>query len=131
MSRDNVERHRRALDAVNRRDLDALLVLMDDDVDAVSRIVAMEGGLRGHEGIRRWWEGWLDAFPDYAMEVGEVLDTGDATVAAIRGLGHGAGSAMPVEDVIWQAARWRDGKCVWWRTFYTREEALQAVGVSE
>ena len=131
MSQENVELHYRALDAVNRRDLDALLALMDDDVDAVSRIVAMEGGLHGHDGIRRWWDSWLDVFPDYNIEVVEVLDVGDVTVAAIRGLGHGAGSAMPFEDVIWQVARWRRSKCVWWRTFNARDEALKAVGPSE
>jgi ketosteroid isomerase-like protein len=131
MSQENVELHYRSLDAVNRRDLGALLALMDDDVEAVSRIVAMEGGLHGHDGIRRWWENWLDVFPDYNIEVVEVRDFGDLTVAALRGLGHGAGSEMPFEDTIWQVARWRRGKCVWWRTSYTRDEALEAAGLSE
>ena len=51
MSEDNVELARRAIDAVNRRDLDDFLALMDDDVEAVSRIVALErtGYLSGEE----------------------------------------------------------------------------------
>src|SRR5512132_1263051 len=72
----------RSYDAVNRRDLDALLALMDDDVEAVSRIAAMEGGLHGHDGMRRWWESWFSAFPDYKIEVGEVRDRGDFVFAA-------------------------------------------------
>jgi ketosteroid isomerase-like protein len=131
MSRDNMERHHRAIDAINRRDLDAFLALMDDGVEAVSRIVAMEGDLHGHDGIRRWWEAWFDAFPDYDIEVLEVRDLGDVTVAALRALAHGAASNLPLEDTIWQASRWRRGKVAWWRTFDTRAEALEAVGLSE
>jgi ketosteroid isomerase-like protein len=131
MSQENVDLAYRAFDAVNRRDLDALLALMDEDVDAVSRTVAMEGGLHGHDGMRRWWENWLDVFPDYNIEVVEVRDLGDLTVAALRGLDHGAGSDVPFEDTIWHASRWRRGKCVWWRTFPTFDEALEAAGLSE
>ena len=56
---------------MNRRDLDAYLALMDEDVEAVSRIVAVEGGMHGHDGIRRWWESWFDVFPDYKVEIVE------------------------------------------------------------
>ncbi len=69
MSQENIELAYRSYDAVNRRDLDALLALMDEDVESVSRIVAVEGGLHGHAGIRRWWDSWFGAFPDYNIEV--------------------------------------------------------------
>jgi ketosteroid isomerase-like protein len=131
MSKQNVELHYRSIDAANRRDLDAFLALMDDDVEAVSRIVAMEGGLRGHDGIRRWWEEWFAAFPDYDIEVEEVSDFGSVTIAAMRALGHGAGSEVPFEDTVWLACRWRHGKCVWWRVFYAWDEALDAAGLAE
>jgi ketosteroid isomerase-like protein len=131
MSQENVDLAYRAFDAINRRDLGALLALMDDDVEAVSRTVAMEGGLRGHDGMRRWWENWLAVFPDYNIEVVEMRDLGDLAVAALRALGHGAGSDVPFQDTIWHASRWRGGKCVWWRTFPTGDEALEAAGLSE
>lgn len=131
MSQENVELAYLAFDAINRRDLDALLALMDDDVEAVSRIVAMEGGLHGHDGIRRWWENWFNVFPDYNIEISEVRDLGDLIIAALRAVGHGAGSDLPFEDAIWLASRWRGGKCVWWRTFYTQDEALEAAGRPE
>jgi hypothetical protein len=131
MSRDNVELHYRCLDAMNRRDLGAFLAMMDEEVEAVPRIVAMEGGLFGHDGIRRWWENWFEVFPDYDIEVLEVRDLGEVTVAALRALGHSATSKLPFEDQIWQASRWRRGKVVWWRTFPTRDEALEGVALSE
>ena len=74
MSQENVEIVRRAFDAVNRRDLDGFLALMDDEVEAVSVLVAMEGEYQGHAGIRRWWQNLLDVFPDFNVEVVEVRD---------------------------------------------------------
>jgi ketosteroid isomerase-like protein len=131
MSQENVELHHRCIDAFNRRDLNALLALMDDDVEAVSRLVAIEGTLKGHDGIRRWWKSWFDVWPDYNIEVVEVRDLGDGTLATLHALGHGAGSDVPFEDMAWQLARWRRGKCVLWRVFNDRAEALEAVGLSE
>jgi ketosteroid isomerase-like protein len=131
MSEENVELGYRAIDAVNRRDLDSLLELMDEDVESVSRIVAMEGGLHGHDGVRRWWKSWFDAFPDYRLEVVEMRDRGDVVVATVRAVGHGAGSDLPVEDNIFHASRWRDRRCVWWQVFRTKAEALEAAGLSE
>jgi ketosteroid isomerase-like protein len=126
MPQENVQLFHRSVDAVNRRDLDSFLVLMDEDVESVSRIVAIEGGLRGHAGVRRWWEGWLDAFPDYTIEIVEAQEIGDVVLAALRAVGHGAGSALPFEDQIWHASQWRRRKCVWWRVFDTQAEALKA-----
>ena len=131
MSQENVELACRTYDAVNRRDLDALLALMDDDVEAVSRLAPVEGPYQGHDGIRRWWGNQFDAFPDFTIEVGEVRDLGELTLAPLRTRGHGAGSDAPIDTSIWQVGRWRRGKCVWWRIFDTRAEALEAVGLSE
>jgi ketosteroid isomerase-like protein len=131
MSQENVGLYHRCVDAFNRRDLDALLALMDADVEAVSRLVPIEGSLKGHDGIRRWWEAWFDVWPDYQIEVIEVRDLGDLTLATLRALGHGAGSDMPFVDTAWQLAQWRRGKCVLWRVFNDRREALEAAGLSE
>jgi hypothetical protein len=68
--------------------------------------------------------GWTMHFlPDYAVEVEEMRDLGDVTLARIRGWDHGAASATPVVDPFWQPLRWRDGKCVWWRNCSTEAEA--------
>jgi len=134
MSRENVELHYRVLDVFNRRDLDAYLALMDGDVEAVPRASVLEGerSYRGHDGVRRWWKNLLDVFPDYTIEFAdEVRDFGDVTFAAIRLRGHGASSTAPTDQAIWIVIRWRRGKCVWWRTFDARVEALKAVGVWE
>ncbi len=129
MSQENVELTRAMADAFNRRDWDAFAALSDEQIRAESRLVALEGGYQGHDGLRRWWDNLLGIFPDYTIEVGELRDLGDVTLAHIRGWGHGADSATPLIDPVWQPLRWRDGKCVWWRICSTEAEALQAAGL--
>src|SRR6185295_6990615 len=131
MSQENVDLTYRAYDAFNRRDLDAHLALMDDDVENVPRAELMEGTFRGHDGIRSWWENLFGVFPDFAIEVVEVRDLGDVTLAAVHQSGRGASSGLASDDTVWHVARWRHGKCVWWASFKTPEDALEAASVSE
>jgi ketosteroid isomerase-like protein len=131
MSQDNVELARRAWDAVSRRDLDAFLALMDPEVVAVPRILAVEGGaLHGHDGIRDWWRSIFGVFPDFDAEVIEVRGVGDVTISNVRAHGHGGGSHTPFEDAIWVVSHLRDGKVVRWQTFPTEAEALEAAELS-
>lgn len=111
----------------NRRDLDAMLALMHDEVEIESRLVAMEGGYSGHEGVRRWWTNLLDGLPDYKGEIEELHDLGDITLVKVRGRAHGAASNSPVVETFWQPIRWRDGMCIWWRNCATEAEALEAI----
>jgi hypothetical protein len=64
-------------------------------------------------------------------EVVEVRELGDVTVAALRIRSHGASSDAPFDAAAWQAAEWRQGKCIRWRILGSRDEALEAVGLSE
>jgi len=131
MSEENVELVRRAFEAFNKRDLDTMLALSDEEIVVESRLTAMEGGYRGHQGVRRWWKNTFDVLPDYEIEVEEVRDFGDVTLARLRARAHGAGSAAPLEEVIWHIARWRGGRNTWWRNCMTEEEALEAAGLRE
>jgi ketosteroid isomerase-like protein len=131
MSQENVELSRRSIDALNRRDLDAFLSLMDDEVEAVSRLAPIEGVHHGHEGIRRWWETLFEAWPDFSAEVVELRGVEDVTVGMVHIRAHGASSDIPSDWTVCSVGRWRDGKCLWWGNFRSRVEALKAVGLSE
>jgi hypothetical protein len=131
VSRENVALTRRQIDAFNRRDWDAFVALADERVEVESRLVAMEGSYQGHDGLRRWWDNFLGALPDYTVEIEELRDLGDVTLSHIRGWGHGASSATPVIDPFWLPMKWQDGKAVWWRNCSTEAEALKAVGLEE
>ena len=131
MSQENVELTRRGVQAFNDRDLDALLALLDDDVEIIPILAAMEGGFRGHDGVRRWWAGLIGSFPEIDIEVLEVRDLGDVTVAGWRVSGRGAESDTPFDATVWQVHQWRGGKCVRWHAYPSKLEALEAVGLSE
>ena len=131
MSRENVELARRCVDAFNERDLDALLALMHEDVEGAPPLASIEGSYHGHVGIRRWWESLFSGLPDFTIEIVEVWDLGEATVAVLQNRAHGVSSEALVEQRLWLAGRWRDGKVAWWRTFHTEAEALEAVGLPQ
>jgi len=131
MSQENVELAQQAFDALNRRDLGAFLALMDADVEAVSRLVAMEGGYHGLDGIRHWWHSLLDAFPDYTVETVDARELGNLTVTTLRSRGHGADSDTPFVETVWLVVHWRAKKAVRWRVCTSESEALQAVELSE
>jgi ketosteroid isomerase-like protein len=131
MSQENVEAFKRGINAFNRRDLDAGLELADAEVEGVPLLVEMEGAYRGHDGMRRWWENLLDVFPDFTVEVAEVRDLGDVTLGRLRYRARAADSDTPVEAQLWIVVRWRRGKWLWWGTFGTEAEALEAVGRRE
>jgi ketosteroid isomerase-like protein len=131
MSQENVELTRRAFEAFENRDLDGLLAMLDDDVEAFPILAGMEGGYRGHDGIRRWWAGLVGTFPDFSAEIVQLHDLGDLTIAVLRLRGHGAGSDTPVDTAAWHVSRFRDGKCIGWRVYTSEREALEAVGLSE
>jgi ketosteroid isomerase-like protein len=131
MSQENVDLTRRAFQAFDDRDLDALLAMLDDDVEAFPILAGMDGGYRGHDGIRRWWAELFGTFPDFKAEVVEVRDFGDLTIAVLRVRGHGAESDTPVDAAAWHVSQFRHGKCIGWRVYTSEREALEAAGLRE
>ena len=133
MSQENVELANRAFAALNARDLDGLLALMDPEVELKARFMEMEGSasFRGHSGVREWWNRLLTIFPDFRVEVVEIRDFGGRVIAALRVKGHGLDSGVPIDQDVWQASRVRDGKVTWWQNFESEAAALEAAGLSE
>ncbi len=120
------------VDAFNRRDLEGFLAFIDPDVRFTPLQAEMEGGGEyvGHDGVRRWWENLLSVFPDLQVEIDQVRGLGDMTVSQLRLRGQGKGSDAPLDQSDWQTGEWRDGRAIWWRTFRTAAEALEAAGSS-
>jgi hypothetical protein len=129
-SADNAELSVRAAEAFNRRDLDGFLGLMDEDVEGHPLAMDMEGGYCGHSGTKRWWSAQFDSFPDLTIEILDMNERDDLTIAELCMRGTGAGGAVPVNTTIWRVSQWRSGKCVWWGTFRSAEEAMAARGLA-
>ena len=129
----NVELLYRSYDALNRRDLDAFLALMDPEVELTTRIMELEGDpyYRGDGGVREWWRTLFAVFPDFSSEVLDVREPRrDSLIVSIRVRGHGVEGGVPFEEVLWQAIKLRDGKATWWRNFGSEAEVLEAAGLS-
>lgn len=129
MARGNVELAHRAIEALNRRDLDAFLAFSDPDVEFTPYTVEVDGRYRGHDGIRRWWDDLFGVFPDWSVSLEEVREIGPHTLAVLRVGGHGEGSGTPVDQRLWQLAEWSaEGRVVRTSNHGSEAEALAAMG---
>src|SRR6478735_4012758 len=98
MSQENVEAVRRAIDAMNRLDVEALLLLVDPGVEWHMTIQALLGGeaavYHGHEGVREYFRDMDEAFDEVQLDYPDVRDLGERVLALgsfrVRGRGSGA-----------------------------------------
>ena len=116
MSQENVELVHRAIDAFNRRDIDAFVALFDPHAESTSRLGQVEGrSYHGLDGVREWWRDTLAIFPDFSGEILDVRDHGAFIIALVHARGHGLDSGAPFDQTLWQVSEWRRGKVVWWQ----------------
>jgi ketosteroid isomerase-like protein len=131
MSQANVEVVRRAFAAIRARDVEALLVLFDPDVEVHSLLTEAERQrYRGREAAREWFRAVVDVFPDWVPRISGERDLDGAVVATLHVEATGSESGVPIEQVFWQAARVEDGRIVFFGFYRTEREALAAVGAA-
>jgi ketosteroid isomerase-like protein len=136
MSQENVEIVRRMYDAVARRDAATVLTFYDPEVewDITRRPIGglVGGGVyHGHEGLRSFFRKWYEAWESIAEELEELIDTGEHVIAVVTSRGRGRASGVAVETrgaAVWTIRKGKVVRVVW---FSTREEALEAAGLSE
>ena len=135
MSQENVELTRRAFDALGRRDLDEFVAFHDPSCEIRPLLAAVAGDYHGRAGVREWLDDLFGAFPDFTIRLDDVREVGDRTLARTHISAHGAhgmDSAVPMIDQLsWVLSEIRDGRVIWWGTFRTEREALEAAGLSE
>jgi ketosteroid isomerase-like protein len=125
--------------AANRRDFDVLLTGFDPEIDYRGVPAAVGGGVPpdlvghhyGHAGYRHVWRALLDGFEDLTLEPAELLDLGDRLISVTRLSGHGSGSGVPFNQLLFQVFTFRRGLVVKQEDFVDRGEALEAVGLAE
>ena len=139
MSEENVEIVRRLYEAVARRDAATVLSLYDPNVEWdgsrhpwASVMGESDALVYGHEGIQRFSRRYYEMWEDLDDDLEEVIDAGKAviSISTIRARGRQSGVAVEWKH---QAGLWsiREGKIVRVVWFPTREEALEAAGLSE
>jgi ketosteroid isomerase-like protein len=132
MSKEDVELVRRAYEAFERGDIEAIVADVHPDVVTWAHPRGEEGRYEGRDGVRRFIEDWLEPFEEFSMVTEEFRDAGGGKVL-VRTLqtGRGRGSGVPVEDRFWLLHRVRDGKAFRIDLYGDETEALEAAGLSK
>ena len=135
MSKENVGVVQAAADAFARDGVDGWLEYFTDDVDyrAAEGEIDDRGPIHGKDALRAYAEDWTEMFDDVRFEPVEVIDAGDDTVIAVMRIsGRPKGtSAEALTLSVAGVSTIRDGKIARSREYWTREEALEAAGLSE
>jgi ketosteroid isomerase-like protein len=133
MSEENVEIVRRFMDASNRRDLATLLSLCDPDIEIeTGRLLMGTPTYRGQAGIERYFRDMAAAWKEFQAEVLEIVAVGSNEVVFVgRGSGSGKTTGAPVSADAALSIEFANGKIARVEFFPTKEEALEAAGLSE
>jgi ketosteroid isomerase-like protein len=106
------------------------LALMHPNVEWHTAADLPDGGVhRGHAGVASLVQAWADAFEDFHMDIGDVIDRGDCVVASLvlRGLIRGSTQEVSLSTAhVWKVS---DGLIVEIREYRTLEQALDAAGL--
>jgi ketosteroid isomerase-like protein len=87
--------------------------------------------MEGRDALRDHYRQWEEAFEALRMEVEELIDAGDRVVACVRWIGQMKDSDAEIDIRYAIVFTTRDGKIATGREYFTREEALEAAGLSE
>ena len=134
MSQENVEQiARQIVEGVNSRDVAVLQAASDPDIEYTSRFTAIEGRTyRGHAGWSDYLADLAPAWVDFKLTIEEfVAIEPEKVVALLRVNARARGSSVPIEQRVYSGWQLRAGKVLRGATHPSREEALEAVGLSE
>jgi ketosteroid isomerase-like protein len=127
MSRKNVEIVRRALEALDRRDLTTWLAVHDEDFELVPTREFPEAGVRGPQAAWDFYLGAFDTVEQVPVVDTEFVDAGaDKVLLHYRFDLHGAGSGAEVEFDAWVVVTIRQGRIGRAQWFADRDKALEA-----
>jgi ketosteroid isomerase-like protein len=85
---------------------------------------------RGHDGVLRSFQQWLEGFDEYGVTVDDVVDCGDDVFVAAHERGRGAASGATADAAIFVVITMRDGKILRYREFYDERRAREAAGLT-
>ncbi len=133
MSQENVEITRQVVEAVNRRDRDAWLRLQDSEVEFRADPAWPESEtVRGRDAVWEFSAAIIETWEHADFEIGEVIGAGSDRLL-VRLTRPVQGKTSGIADVLdyWCVLTFRGGKVLGTYWFATRDQALEAVGLSE
>jgi ketosteroid isomerase-like protein len=134
MSQENVEIVRRAFESINQRDVDGALEDAADDfeVDWSNSLSPVKGIYRGKDQVRQLWAGFVEAFAELHWDAEEIIDVDESRVIAVNHVRmRGRGSGVEVDATGAQLWTISGGKAQSLKLYQSKDEALEAAGLSE
>jgi ketosteroid isomerase-like protein len=135
MSQENVEAFKRALEANNRSDYDALLQEFDPDVEWHGVMGVMFGGeaavFRGHAGVLEYLRDLDEGFTVRDIQGSEFRDMGERIVVLGHARGRGRESGIELDSQYGAVAEFREGKIFRYTDYFDHRQALEAAGLRE
>jgi ketosteroid isomerase-like protein len=134
VSQENVETIRKVFDAFDRRDIEAVLALCDEDIVITqpAEVPGISRQQRGHAGVLEAFAIWPEQWDDFRIEVlGLTAAPTGKVIAHIRTLGRGKQSGIEVDMEFSFVFTVRDAKIIDWQLFLREDQALEAAGMSE
>jgi ketosteroid isomerase-like protein len=126
VSEENVELHRRFVEAFNARDVDGLIALCDQHVEFHSLFAAVGDSAYHGQAIRRWHRDLQEAWgEEIRIEPEAFFDLDEHTLAFNVLHGRGRQSGVEVTMPYAQVIRWREGLIVHFKAYVHREDALR------
>lgn len=121
-------------DRFNRGDIDGCLELLTEDIEWRPAFGASLIGMsvyHGRGGFRRYFDGVQEVIEGFRVAPREIEVAGDYVVldAAVSGRGRGSGADVSAElTIVWRV---RGSLLCFGATYFSRAEALGAVGLSD
>jgi ketosteroid isomerase-like protein len=135
MSRENLELFERGVAAYNERDVEALLEILDPDVEWTPAVQQMFGAeatvYRGHQEIREMLRELGETLSEIHVEFSDIRDLGDRVVAVGRLRTRGHASGVVTESPLGYVAEFKNGRATRVHTYLDPGEALKATGLSD
>jgi ketosteroid isomerase-like protein len=135
MSQDDVDIARRLLHAWSRRDVDAAIDLLHEDIEWRPALTAgsLEGTVyRGPDGVRAWFRELDDVWAELSYEIDEVRDVGEGRVVM---LGHfhavGRESGVTIDQAQGFVFTMVGGRVARALSLASQQDALEAAGLQE
>ena len=123
---ENAEVVRRAHEALNSGDMDALVALCDKEFQLdMSDRVFNPAVYEGHDGIRQFYAEVRDVWEIYVWVPEQLIEAGSDVVALLRSTGRGRESGVEVERetaIVWSL---RERRLTSLRFYRNRDEALR------
>jgi ketosteroid isomerase-like protein len=122
---------RRAMESFEN-DVETWLATLDPEVNWYPE-EERQAPVLGRNAALRSRERWRETFQEgtYGIEIEELTGIGGNVFSALREWGRGWGSGIEIETRTYAHWRVRNGKIVYCYEYGTREEALEAAGLSE